>query len=312
MKLERLLAIVVLLMNKKRVQAKELADMFEVSVRTIYRDVDAINQAGIPVVTYQGVNGGIEIMEGYRLDKYVLTNDELAAIAVALRSVATSYDHYRTDVLLEKIKGAVPPSESERFRAKTDHVFVDFSPWGGDPQLKQKMTTLREALQAEKCVSFSYYSVKGEVTEREVEPHTLVLKGQKWYLYAFCKLRGAFRFFKLARMKDCALTDVSFRRQAVALDDAPWDKAWFDPLQTVDVRLRFTAKVRPIVEEWFDVANIRYESDGTCTVQVTLPEDDWLYGFILSFGANVEVLAPEELRENIRTIAGEVYDVYSG
>lgn len=127
MKIDRLLSIVILLLNRPLIQAKELADMFEVSVRTIYRDIDSINSAGIPVVTYQGAGGGIGLMQGYRLDRNVLSQRELADIFSALQS-ASSIGGEGHHLLMEKISSVVPPSQISAFRSKTTQMIVDFSP----------------------------------------------------------------------------------------------------------------------------------------------------------------------------------------
>lgn len=310
MKLERLLAIVIILINRKRVQAKDLADMFEVSVRTIYRDIEAINQAGIPVVTYQGVNGGIGIMDGYKWDKNVLTHDELASIAVALKSVSTTYGQSSTGVILEKIKGLIPKNESEHFEAKTGHVLIDFSPWGSDPAHKEKLEVLREAIRLSRCVSFVYHNSRGEETERAVEPYTLVLKRQRWYLYAFCTFRGGFRFFKVSRMRDVKVLDKTYHRQNVEPEQLPWEKEWYNPKNTVELVLKCQQEIRPLVEEWFGIENVHTDDGGYSIARAKLPEDDWLYGFILSFGAKAEVLAPEHIRDIIREMAAEVHNLY--
>ncbi|GIP34521.1 hypothetical protein J2TS4_37310 [Paenibacillus sp. J2TS4] len=179
MRLDRLLAITMILINRKKVPAKELAEMFEVSPRTIYRDIEAINQAGIPIVSYPGANGGIGIVESYRLDKNVWTPDELASITVALRSISSSYQDAQSDLALEKIKTLIRDDEMESFESRTAHLFIDYSPWSNDPEHKQMITLLQEAARSSRVITFAYRSAEGTVTERKAEPHTLVFKGQK-------------------------------------------------------------------------------------------------------------------------------------
>lgn len=310
MKLDRLLAITIILINRNRVQAKELAEMFGVSVRTIYRDVEAINQAGIPVVAFRGANGGIGVVDGYRLHGNVLTSDELASIFSALKSVSSSLDDSSARAVLEKIKGLVPKSREESFKAKTEQVFIDFSPWGTDFWLAEKMDKLRGAIQACLLVSFTYCSARGDVTARTVEPHTLVLKEQKWYLYAFCALRNGFRLFKLTRIKDLKVLDAGFRRREINLEELPWDKGWDAPQNLVKLVLRFDAGMRILAEDWFGVENVRPDEAGGCIVEAVLPEDEWLCGFILSFGHRVEVLEPEGLRLKTKEIAARICGIY--
>lgn len=310
MKIDRLLAIIMVLINKRRVQAKELADMFDVSVRTIYRDIEAINQSGIPIVTYQGTNGGIGITDGYKLDKNVLTNNEMESVIVALKSMASSYHGLNTLSVIEKIKGIISDKESEDFKARTESIFIDFSPWGNDSRLKQEVETLKSAIHASQMVSFIYCNAKGEEKRREVEPHTLVLKGQKWYLYAYCTEKKAFRLFKLARMKNVTVDQTTFHRREFNLEEMPWDSSWKTPPGIIKLVLRFDPEVRMVAEEWFGVESIQQDENGRSIVTTLIPEDHWFYGFILSLGSHVEVLEPQHIKEKIKNIAAEIYSLY--
>ncbi|TVY04408.1 helix-turn-helix transcriptional regulator [Cohnella terricola] len=310
MKLDRLLSIVILLVNRRRVQAKELADRFEVSVRTIYRDIEAINQAGIPVVTFQGASGGIGLTEGYRLDRNVLTDDELIEIVNALQSVATIYPEGNGKNLLEKMNSIVPQAESERFRSRTRQFIVDFSPWGRRGTLEEKLELIKRAVEDEVEVSFTYCSADGKVTERSVEPYTLVLKKQTWYLYAYCLERRDFRLFKLIRMKEVKATGRAFARRCIDLESIPWNREWFAPEKTESVKLLFHPRAKHLAEEWFGAEHLIPEERGY-VVSADFPEDRWLYGFILGFGPDAEVLEPERIREKIKQMALDVYRKYA-
>ncbi|HBQ28945.1 MAG TPA: transcriptional regulator [Desulfotomaculum sp.] len=310
MRLYRLLAITLLLINRERIQAKELADTFEVSARTIYRDIEVISQAGIPVITYQGTNGGIGIAQQYKIDKTFLTNDEFASIYSALKSISSSYSDSNVRLVLEKIKSIIPKNQENDFKVKAEKIFIDFSPWGNDVLLREKIEKLKEAIEKTKLVFFVYCSARSEITKRTVEPYTLVLKGQKWYLYAFCELRNEYRFFKLSRMKDVEVLDLRFARQETNLAGLPWEKEWYKPQNVVNLVLKFDAQVKIIAEEWFGVEHVQFDDSGSCTVEISYPEDEWLYGFILSFGNHVEVLKPTYLRERIKEIAAKIIKLY--
>jgi predicted DNA-binding transcriptional regulator YafY len=319
MKLDRLLGIVILLNNRRMIQAKELADHFEVSVRTIYRDIDIINQAGIPVVSYQGAGGGIGLSEGYRLDRNVLTNNELAAIVTALQSVSTSYDNPNHKLLLEKMQSIVPEAEAEQFQIRTQQFIVDLSPWGRQGHLEDKLAKLKRAVEEGREVGFVYCDAQGEVSERRIEPYTLVLKKQTWYLYAYCLDRKQFRLFKLFRMKDVAVRENYFLKQNILLEQIPWNKEWSSGENATPLLLRFHRRARHLAEEWFGVEALvaqkveeaGQETDERYVVAARFPEDRWLYGFILSFGQDVEVMEPEHIRSKIKEIAmniGKIYD----
>ncbi|OKP73815.1 transcriptional regulator [Paenibacillus helianthi] len=309
MKIDRLLSIVILLMNRPLVQAKDLAEMFEVSVRTIYRDIDSINGAGIPVVTYQGANGGIGLMEGYRLDRNVLTERELADIFTALQSVS-SYGGGGHNLLMEKISSVIPPSKSQAFRTKTTQLIVDFSPWGLQGLLEERLSLLKEALEESTAVAFDYVDADGGVSHRSVEPYTLVHKGAGWYLYGYCTERQDFRLFKLQRMKALVKETRSYERLDIPLKDLPWTEGWKEPLHTQAIVLHFSAEGRHLAEDYFDSEELEPAGDGGYTVKVAYAENNWLYGFLLSFGTVVEVLEPEPIRRKLAGLAAEIAAKY--
>ncbi|MDR0269782.1 YafY family protein [Paenibacillus sp.] len=311
MKLERLLSIIILLLNRRMVQAKELAERFEVSIRTIYRDVDAINAAGIPIVTYQGTNGGIGLSEGYRLDRNMLTNDELAAIVTALRSISTSYGKEQHQRLVEKINSVVLPAYEEEFQQKTNRVLIDYSPWDGMEHLRSKLQLLDEAIDSCALVNFTYSNAEGEVSQRIVEPHMLILKGRQWYLKAYCLEKEAFRLFKLKRMKDLAIDrERNFIRRDLAAQEHEEDKSKFEPSHIPEVVFRFQDEARYLAEEWFGIEELLPVDDGSWLVKKAYPENEWLYSFILGLGHHVEVLEPQHLRKIIASRAEKIAKIY--
>lgn len=297
------------------VQAKELADLFEVSVRTIYRDIEVINQAGIPITTFQGAGGGIGLVEGYRLDRNLLTNNDLAAIMTALQSISTSYNSHNNQMLMEKISSIIPKAQTEQFHNQTKQFIVDFSSWGNNGQLEDKLNQIKLAIEQLRMISFTYCDAQGEVTERSVEPYTLVLKQHKWYLYGYCKVRSGFRLFKLFRMKDIRVQEHSFIRQDISIESLPWKQGWHETVTStpnVQLILRFRQKVKHLAEEWFGVEELHEDGYGNYEVSLDYPEDNWLYGFILSFGQDVEVLQPLHIRQRIKEIAANISQIYDG
>jgi predicted DNA-binding transcriptional regulator YafY len=309
LKLDRLVSILVMLLRKERVQAKELAQMFEVSVRTILRDVEAINLAGIPVVTYQGANGGIGIAEGYRLDKSVLTEDEMAEIITTLRGVARTFPDSRHEVLMEKFKNTLSASQLENVNSKANRLVIDPSPWGEDGSTKAKAALIHKAIEDSKEVSFTYTDTNGEKTARIVEPYSLLLKAQKWYLYGWCQLRQDFRLFKLSRMSELAISDTNFVKREVPGEGFPWESQWQKPENMVSLQLIFEKEMESIVIDWFG-SDFQYGEDGRILVNVFMPENNWLYGLILSFGDQVEVISPPHMRTIIKEISQKIYIKY--
>ena len=309
MKLDRLLSILMILIQKHKVQAKDLADQFEVSVRTIYRDIETINMAGIPIVTYQGSGGGIGIDDRYRLDKNMLSGDEISSIVTALRSLQSTYKDSSTQLALHKIEATYAAAKSE-WKEKSDELYVDFSDWGSNPVLQNKLNGLKSAINGLRKVSFDYSNAKGEFKRRLVEPHTLVLKNRNWYLYAFCREKEAFRLFKLMRMKNISEETASFVRRPIRLEQLPWNEEWHQQAEMVKLRLRFRPEVRYLLEEWFDAESIMDQNNGHAIVEIEYPNDNWIYGFILGFGDLVEVVEPAFVRERLKVLLSNMNKIY--
>ncbi|MFY0520322.1 helix-turn-helix transcriptional regulator [Lysinibacillus sp. UGB7] len=303
MKLDRLLTMTMILINRKKVKAQELAELFDVSVRTIYRDVETLSLAGVPVMSQQGVNGGFSVIEGYRVDKQVFTKDELASLSIAIKSALTSYEDVHAEAVLEKLTGVA----DTKVKQSIDQIFIDLSPWGHNVILKEQITQIKKAIENEYCVSFIYSTGYGQTTNRVIEPHTLVQKGKVWYVYGYCLLRRSFRVFKISRMKDLKKEMTSFTRKEVNLEALPWNEDWYQPQNLVDLTLSFDVKIVTLVEETFGTENVNIEN---LIVQVSLPEDEWLYGFLLSFGNRIKILNPPHISEIVQERAQEIVKLY--
>ena len=207
MQINRLFEMVYLLLNKKSMTAGELATHFEVSPRTIYRDVELLSSAGIPIYMTKGKGGGISLLPDFVLNKTVLTDGEKSDILAALHAVDA--------VNLEQTNTAVQKLSSLFGNTSADWVEVDFSGWANADEEAQLFSLLKSAILGKKKVAFQYHSSEGS-TQRTAEPMKLCFKGQSWYLYAFCTVRQDYRFFKLRRMKELKLLDERFERTASA------------------------------------------------------------------------------------------------
>ncbi|MCO4850543.1 helix-turn-helix transcriptional regulator [Bacillus vallismortis] len=310
MKLERLLAMVVLLISKKQVQAAELAEMFEVSVRTIYRDIETINRAGIPIVTAQGSGGGIGIMESYRLEREWLKEEELFAIASALQSVSSMYEPASHSTAYQKIKHLIPEKSAEAFQHQTEKWFIDMTAWGQTEDQKALRENISAAIDQLSTISFTYTNASGETLHRQTEPYTLVCKVGHWYLYAYCLIRNDFRFFKLNRMNDLAILYQSFTRKDIQLDTLPWDKNWYQKDRLTELVILVQPAARQRIREWFGNEVLHYDKDEICRAVISLPDDQWLIGFLLQFGKDIEVLRPLHLRDKVKETIHHMQKVY--
>lgn len=307
MKLERLLAIITYLLNHQKVKAQELADKFEVSVRTIYRDVDTISRAGIPVTTFQGADGGIGIVEGYKLDKNLLTSEDVLSILAGLKGLNSINEDIKIKILIEKLSSIANKSD---YITTGNEILIDLSSWNKNDKLATLIKDIKRAIHEKRFITFSYYGGTSEtVSERKVEPYVIVFKDSHWYLYAFCLLRNDFRLFKIRRMNELAVSDSVFVSRQYSIESVEWDGD-IPKGEDKTAVLLFDKCMKYAVSDVFDMDNRKILKNGKIKVSFNLTEESWVYGFILGFGDKVEVVEPPELRGKIRDIAKSIYDKY--
>ncbi|MBD0382194.1 helix-turn-helix transcriptional regulator [Paenibacillus sedimenti] len=311
MKIQRLLAITMLLLSQRRISGPALADKFEVSIRTIYRDLETINSAGIPIVSYTGADGGYEIMEQFRIDRQIVTLDDLQSILTALKGVQSSLNDQDMDTLLTKVKALVAKSEQNRMEESGETLIFDTNLWhGGGLRDKSMLAALRQAAKNRTVVSFLYTNSEGIGEQRSVEPIGIAWKGYSWYLYAYCRLRNDYRTFRLSRIRELQVRLEQFKNRGVRLEelDAKWGTQ--EPGPTVQLVLRFRARVRVRVEEAFGQDAVEVQEDGSLQVTVSYPDSQWMYGMLLSYGPDVQVLEPTFVAEFIKSQAEQIYKCY--
>jgi predicted DNA-binding transcriptional regulator YafY len=300
MKLDRLLSIIILLLNKDRASARELAERFDVTERTIYRDLEAIDAAGIPVVSQPGPGGGYGIDPDYTIDRRLLSFGDLSAMVAALKGVNEAIGDSSLGSALEKISSMVKRGPSRE--SLEERVVIDLFPWGKREEERALAKIAERAIAERRVLRFLYSSYGREREERAVEPMTLVFKSYAWYLWGFCRLRQDFRLFKLARMRDVKASMERFKRRAGAYqpDAVP------GPTEHVNVRLRFEAARFSEVEEWFPADDVRPQDDGGVIVSMRVPGGDWFVNTLLGFGPGAEVLEPEYFREKVAAAAEKI------
>jgi predicted DNA-binding transcriptional regulator YafY len=311
MKVERLLAIVMMLMNKDKVTANELAEYFEVSVRTIVRDMEAINLAGIPIVSQQGKNGGFSILNNYKVDKNFLTPGEIASMLRALNGVNKAYSDRNLDNIMEKVHGLIPKDKRESISRQSQKLIIDLTPWDEYNPQKRKVDLLKAALETSNIISFKYTNASGAFLERLVEPVSLVLKIHTWYLFGYCRYKNDYRFFKVSRMKELTVLEETFETREIQVEELPWDNKWKNQNPVQRIVMKFTPKAKGLVEDYYDGEQIEYVQDGSLIVTVNYPEDEWVYGMILGYGNEVEVLEPSHIRDVIKERALKIFKIYN-
>lgn len=297
MKDSRLFRILYYILEKGRVTAKELSEKFEVSIRTIYRDIDSLSSAGIPIYALQGKGGGIEIAEEFVLSKSLLSEDEKKMIMTSLHSFDGTGNIFG-DQLLTKL--------SALFKVKnTNWIEVDFNNWQNNKIKGKTFNLLKSAILDKNIISFSYFATNKDETNRKVKPVRLIFKGQDWYLYAFCLLRNEFRYFKLSRIKNLIILPSSF-------DDDFEDvilKKEIKYENIIRVKVRFDKKVAFRIYDELST-DIVEDDEGNLYAQIEMPSDYNLYSYIFSYGDMAEVLEPVEIREKIRDIIEKMKNIY--
>lgn len=300
MKIDRLIGILSVLLQKEKVTAPMLAAKFEVSRRTINRDVEDLCKAGIPIVTSQGTGGGISIMDGYRMDRTILSSKDMQVIMAGLRSLDSVSGSQYYGQLMEKIKAG-----SSEFISGSESLLIDLSSWYKD-SLSPKIEILQDAIELRKTVKFKYYAPSGD-SEREVEPYFLIFKWSSWYIYGFCLLREDFRMFKLNRM-DKIVQEASFRQgREVPMPDLSNEKVFPGKIMAKAV---FDSSMKWHLIEEFGVDSFTVQPDGSLLFEYEYSNDESLLTWILSCRDKVTVLEPEYIREELYRITSDIAKRY--
>ena len=299
MQLNRLFEMVYLLLDREQITAKELAEHFEVSKRTIYRDVETLSSAGIPIYMSKGKGGGISLLPGYVLNKTVITKEERADILSSLKAVqAVSLSEAGT--VLDKLGSLFGNTVA-------DWIEVDFGLWGDGEKESDSFEILKQAILSKNIVEFQYTAAVSERKKRIVEPLKLVFKGSNWYLYAYCREREDFRFFKLKRMQDIVVTEEIFERNApkqVLQKESIYDKR---PKVKVILKLEKEVAFRAMD----DFAECAMQPDGSAVVSGEYILGEWLIDLILGYGGYCEVIEPQWVREQVRERLVKMLERYS-
>lgn len=299
MQINRLFEIVYVLLEKKQVTARELSSRFGVSQRTIYRDIDALDLAGIPVYTEKGKGGGISLLPEYVLNKSILSEQEQHEILSALQ-ILSSVNTSGTDQIQRKL--------SAIFNKKLiNWLQVDFSDWSfGSVNF---FNDFKKAILEQRIAEFDYYSTRGEKTHRRIEPVQLLFKSKAWYINGFCLTRQETRLFRLTRVKNLVITRNHFTERSNQITDLNKMPLEYQK-QPITLKLKIHPKMTFLVFDEFSEDMVKKQADGSFIISATMPEDDWVYGFLLSFGEYIEVLEPEHIRKIIKNKAEKIYKKY--
>ena len=316
MQMDQLFEFVYILIDKKQVTAKEMSEWFGVSIRTVYRWVEALSLSGVPLYAVKGRGGGIAISEKYALDNTVLSEDERLEIVSSLKAL-NKLSGNKNERAAEKLSHLV--------KSDADWLEVDFSPWSPEGQgVNQLFGILRDSILKKRQVVFDYYNGSGRLEHRTVHPWKLIYRGQAWYLRGWCSVRKAERFFKLSRMinveetsclanvtekylaaiKKELISEAGGEKQTVS-DSGPDSK-----LPLVQIKANVSAGKAFYLLDMFACSETQTEADGSLTVTFSAPDADWLIGNLLSFGADLKIISPEKIKSAIIKKAGDTVKIY--
>lgn len=300
MKIDRLIGILSILLQEEKITQQELADRFEVSRRTIIRDIENLSKAGIPVTSSQGIGGGVSIMNGYRMDRTLLTSRDMRMILAGLRSLDSVGGSSYYSQLMEKIQAG-----SSELISGRDSIMIDLASWYRDT-LAPKIETIQDAIENRHLITFNYYAPSGD-SIRTIEPYYIVFKWTSWYVWGWCLKRKDFRMFKLNRMDKLAETQKEFECRKIPVPD--FESSGGDE-KRIKVKALFSPDVKWRLIEEYGPECYRECEDGRLLLEIEHSDEDNLIGWIMTFGDRAELIEPVEVRKKISSLLSKMTDMY--
>ncbi|MDT1995836.1 transcriptional regulator [Carnobacterium divergens] len=308
MKVERLISIIMVLLDKERISAQTLANRFEVSLRTIYRDIDAINMAGIPVRSISGVGGGIEIMPNYKIDRKTFSTNDLSAILMGLSNISNMMQSKELSNALAKVKSFIPANSAKDIELKANQIYIDLSPWMGGRDAQNYLEMIKKALHEKNNLSFDYADCYGNKTTRSVEPYQLVMKNSHWYVHGYCLKRNDFRLFRLFRMSNLQLEDTFFTPRDFEKPQLDFTNEVATMVETIQIRIHQSVMDR--VLDFCAYEQFAPDGDEHYIVDFPFIENDYYYTILFSFGNKCECLEPQHIRTEMKRRVNELATMY--
>lgn len=298
MKIDRLIGILSILLQQEKITAPKLAKKFEVSRRTINRDIENLCKAGIPIVTKQGQNGGISIIDGYKIDKTLLTSSDMQAILSGLGSLDSVSGTNQVSILMEKLGAS-------NFISGNPNILIDLSSWYKD-SLSPKIEQIKKAIEQNRLISFVYYSPKGE-SSRIIEPYYLVFRWSSWYVWGYCRKRDDYRLFKLNRMTNLKTKEI-FEKRVVTTPDLSTEKI-FNHKYEIQAIIKPEYRWRLIDE--YGLESFTVMPDGNLLFSFMFTDEQSIINWILSFKGGAELIYPDNLRTVLKKLGQQIQKQYS-
>lgn len=307
MKYQTMLKILFLLLARKKVSAKYIADRYELSLRTVYRYIDELSLADVPIYNVRGRNGGYAISDTYKIPATFLTDEESEKIIATLTQINKELGSNVIETAITKLS-AVSKGGEESLSLNLGNLIIDGTAWGTVGVYTETLKLIQQAIESKNLVTISYVNRVGEASERVIEPHLLALKQGLWYTYAYCTLRKEFRLFKVGRIEKAKLLNDTFSRREIESVNEIFSKWYAEEPEDVDFIVDKSFKAD--VEEWLGVNNVSVQKDGTVIASTKLPINDYLTAKILSFGDKIKVIAPKKLKTLVINKAKAIEELY--
>lgn len=308
-KIERLIGIIFLLINREKMTAKELAEHFSVSVKTIYRDIETLSLANIPITSFAGINGGYGILKDYIVDKNTFSYKEIVSALSVLGSISSFFNDPGISVAAEKITALIDKDKKDEIKKLADQLVFDLSAWGDSEPIKRKINTIREAIQNRNLLAFNYTNRSGESLHRVIEPINLLFKERAWYMKGYCRVREDIRTFKLTRISNLHSLEEKYVPDESKYDMEKLHKNIIKDPEFIEVTMKISPEIRAALEDQIDAEKV-YEENGELFAKIYYPDDEYLYNLILGFGNKVGVIEPSYVRDRILERARKIIEMY--
>lgn len=308
MQIDILFGILITIINKGKVSANELSLKFEISRRTVFRYINILGTAQIPIIGHSGRNGGFSLADNFSLERMYFSGEELKRVVDSVNGMSKLYNDKTSKKILEKLQ-SISKSNTPAMLT-SDTVFIDSGPWGDISSYKGKFSALNTAInKSQECIMV-YHDIKSQISTRKIWPHTLVFKQGIWYAYAYCTMRTEFRLFKIGRIASIELCDTYFTKMNIDITTLPYNQNWLENTETVNIVLEIKPEIRSEIEEWLSFENVTSNKDGKIYAFAKLPENG-LIQKLLSYGKNIKIIEPVYLKNRLLSTVEGIVDLYN-
>jgi len=288
--------ILLTILNHRKVKREYLAEKYEVSTRTVQRYVDVLNEAGVPIISTRGKNGGFSVTDDFKLDNAFFTEPELSRVISCLNAMRTNYNDNICRDVIDKLTNVSRNKQEEKYLVRSDSLIIDIGPWNNPSQYRGKMEVINKAIESSYSLMLDYVNAREFRSNRMFDPYSLVLKEGVWYVYGYCHMRSDFRLFRLTRIKSLTLTENKFDKKVSDVYEKL--RGNFDDDLRIDVEFEFYSTVLSEVEEWLGPDAVS-ERGTQYVAKATLFDEKIILSKLLSFGSSIKVLSPKYLKDEI-------------